>query len=121
VSRRTLVLAMHHPAFHRWSRLKTHTEGLRDAADLLELLGPVARGLVLHGHLHRRIQRVLATSAGQLQQIGATSASLHDDARDRMAGFNLYEIGADGHARVEAIVYQPTTGLFANDSVPKYV
>lgn len=121
VTGRMLVLAMHHPAVNRWSRLKTHLEGLRDASALLELLGPFPRGLVLHGHLHRRIQRALPTSAGKLQQVGATSASLHNDEPDRMAGFNLYDLPAEGPARVEAIVYEPGTGLFVSDSVPKHV
>jgi 3',5'-cyclic AMP phosphodiesterase CpdA len=121
VARRTLVLALHHPVMHRWSRLKTHVEGLRDAAELLGLLGSVERGLVLHGHLHRRLQRVLVTDTGRLLQIGATSASLEHASPDRMSGFNVYELGNDGPARVEAVVYDPITGAFRIDSVPKHV
>ena len=79
VARRALVLALHHPAYHPWSRLKTHLEGLRDAGGLLEALAGVRAGLVLHGHLHRRIQRVVPTRAGKLVQVGATSASLHHE------------------------------------------
>jgi 3',5'-cyclic AMP phosphodiesterase CpdA len=122
VARRTVVVALHHPALHRMSAVKAHLEGLRDAPALLALLRSVARGLVLHGHLHRRIQRTLPNDAGGVLQVGATSASLHHDAPDRMAGFNVYEIGeAGGPARVLAHVYSPSTGDFHVESVPKYV
>jgi len=121
VARRTVVLAVHHPAVHPWTAWKTHLEGLRDAPQLLSLLRPLARGLVVHGHLHRRIHRVLATAVGQVQQIGATSASLHDEAPDRMAGFNVYELRDGGGARVAASVYDPAARAFRDESVPKHV
>jgi hypothetical protein len=38
-----------------------------------------------------------------------------------MAGFNLYELGAAGEARVEAWVYSPTSQTFQLQSVPKLV
>jgi 3',5'-cyclic AMP phosphodiesterase CpdA len=121
VASRTLVLALHHPAVDGGSRLKVHIEGLRDAANLITELQSFSRGLLLHGHLHRRIQRPLPTAAGKLLQVGATSASLHHDDADRMAGFNLYELGAAGEARVEAWVYSPTSQTFQLQSVPKLV
>jgi 3',5'-cyclic AMP phosphodiesterase CpdA len=122
VARRTLVLALHHPVLDRdRSRTRAAMEGLRDAPELLALLMPVARGLVVHGHLHRRVQRVMTTTRGNLQQVGATSASLHDVRVDRMAAFNLYELDEHGVKRVESSVRDPVTGAFAPDSVPKYV
>jgi 3',5'-cyclic AMP phosphodiesterase CpdA len=122
VARRTLVLALHHPALREArSSVKTHLDGLRDAPALLSLLEPVRRGLVLHGHLHRRVQRVVTTSAGQMQHVGATSASLHDERDDRMAAFNLYELDERGVKRIESSVRNPTTGAFASESVPRYV
>jgi 3',5'-cyclic AMP phosphodiesterase CpdA len=123
VARRAVVVALHHPAVHRWSRIKTHLEGLRDAPALLEHLRPLAGGgLLLHGHLHRRISRVVPGAAGALLQVGATSASLHNDAADRMAGFNLYDIREVGTpASVLAHVYSPETGEFHVESVPRYV
>jgi 3',5'-cyclic AMP phosphodiesterase CpdA len=121
VARRTLVLALHHPPVHAWSRLKAHLEGLRDAPALLSLLMPVSRGLILHGHLHRRVQRDVTTTRGTVHQIGATSASLHDETADRMAGFNVYDIDERGVARIEAVVHVPSTGAFVLESVPRYV
>ncbi len=121
VAGRTVVVAIHHPPAHRWSRIKAHLEGLRDAPALLAQLRGLAGSVVLHGHLHRRIQRVL-TSDGGILQVGATSASLHHDAPDRMAGFNVYEIG-DGSRPVTVLahVYAPESGTFEVQSVPRYV
>jgi 3',5'-cyclic AMP phosphodiesterase CpdA len=129
VAGRTIVLVLHHPAVHGWSRLKTHIEGLRDAPALIGELRSLAGGLVLHGHLHRRIQRSLDTGAGQMLQVGATSASLHHEEPDRMAGFNVYEVGDEADrrgpkpstARVLAHVYSPETDTFRVESVPRHV
>jgi len=118
VRRRTLVLALHHPPAHAWTPAKAYLEGLRDARALLSLLEPVQAGLVLHGHLHRRLQQPLPTRAGELQQVGATSASLHSADPDRMAGFNVYEVDDAGVSRVDAFVYQPDAATFRAGSVP---
>jgi 3',5'-cyclic AMP phosphodiesterase CpdA len=120
VSGRTIVLALHHPVVHEWSTLKQRIEGLRDAPALLRLLRTLERGLVLHGHLHRRIERAITTAGGKLQHLGTTSASLHHDAPDKMAGFNLYDVDSRGEARTEARVYDPSSDSFVVGSVPKH-
>jgi len=120
VAGRTVVLVLHHPAVHSWTRVKAYAEGLRDAPDLLSELRHLTRGLVLHGHLHRRIQRSITVPGGMLQ-VGATSASLHHAEPDRMAGFNVYDVGATEEPRVEAYVYAPDSGTFHLESVPKHV
>lgn len=116
VRQRTLVLALHHPVVDDWSRTKRYVEGLRDARTVLMLLDPLRKGLVLHGHLHRRVQRDVGR--GSMKQVGATSASLDHAAPDRMAGFNLYELGADSSFTITAKVYRPSTSSFAIQSVP---
>jgi 3',5'-cyclic AMP phosphodiesterase CpdA len=121
VARRLVVIATHHPVEHPWPGAKGYLEGLRDAPLLMERLRGVSGGLLLHGHLHRRIQRDLRTEAGTLLQVGATSASLHHTAADRMAGFNLYDLGDTSIERVRAHVYSPETGTFASEAVPKHV
>lgn len=118
VSQRTVILALHHPAVTGWSRAKQHLEGLRDAPALLSVLRDLPRGLVLHGHLHRRVQRLIETPNGTIRQVGATSASLHHDAPDRMAGFNLYEIEDAGVTCIQAMVYESRTGCFELRHVP---
>jgi 3',5'-cyclic AMP phosphodiesterase CpdA len=96
VSRRTPVLALHHPPHNPKSRLKTMIEGLDDAAVLWTNVRQIPVGLVLHGHLHRRVRRSDPTLEGSVVSVGATSASLEHEAPGKMAGFNVYEIGDDG-------------------------
>jgi 3',5'-cyclic AMP phosphodiesterase CpdA len=97
---RTPVVLQHHPIHNPPSTAKRMLEGLADAAAEARILGKVRRGLVLHGHLHRRIQRRLSTDRGHLEAVGATSASLLHASDERMAGFNLYEITNDGALHV---------------------
>jgi 3',5'-cyclic AMP phosphodiesterase CpdA len=120
VRKRTVVLALHHPAIHPWSRVKHHVEGLRDAPALLSLLRQLSHGVVVHGHLHRRLQCSITTSCGNLTHIGATSASLQDDSIDRMAGYNVYDIDEEGVKRVEARVLDPRSGAFRVEAVPMH-
>jgi 3',5'-cyclic AMP phosphodiesterase CpdA len=121
VARRTVVIALHHPVLHGWSRVKVHLEGLRDGPALASLLATQSRGLVLHGHLHRRVLRTMTTPGGAVQQVGATSASLHDEAAGRMAGFNIYEVDARGVSRIEASVHDPASGTFTLEGIPEQV
>ena len=93
---RTPVILQHHPIHNPASRAKTALEGLGDAGEEARVLGKVRRGLLLHGHLHRRVHRRLATERGQVDAIGATSASLLHESDERMAGFNVYEVRPDG-------------------------
>jgi 3',5'-cyclic AMP phosphodiesterase CpdA len=122
VKKRTPVVLVHHPAHNPASRLKALLEGLWDADALAQHLGQVPRGLILHGHLHRRQERALVTDVGAMRVVGATSASLHahpGHEHARMAGFNLYEIDADGAiTRVEAHVLDPETSSFSVAAVP---
>jgi 3',5'-cyclic AMP phosphodiesterase CpdA len=114
---RTPVVLMHHPVHNPSSWMKSRTEGLDDAEELIRRLSQITRGLVLHGHLHRRIRQGLNTSAGQLDAIGATSASLLHPNPSRMAGYNLYEFGDDGGiTSIGARVFDPATGVFRPQS-----
>lgn len=99
VKGRTAVILQHHPIHNHPSAAKRVLEGLGDAADEARLLGQVRRGLVLHGHLHRRVRRRLHTDRGHLDAVGATSASLLHESDERMAGFNVYEVNDDGAVR----------------------
>ncbi|HVH45801.1 MAG TPA: metallophosphoesterase, partial [Labilithrix sp.] len=121
VKRRTPLLALHHPIHNPSSRLKTWVEGLVDASDLGDAVAQIERGLLLHGHLHNRMQRAFPTRAGALLAVGATSASLHHEDQHRMAGFNLYEFdGAGGLLKVEAHVLDPKSDTFRIDAVPSW-
>jgi 3',5'-cyclic AMP phosphodiesterase CpdA len=114
IKKRIPVLALHHPVVTHFSPLKRYTEGLRDAPELLAVLRPVDSGLIVHGHLHRRVQRAV----GGLRQIGATSASLEHHDRDRMAGFNVYAVAEGRLVDPEAFVYEPATQSFRAATIP---
>jgi 3',5'-cyclic AMP phosphodiesterase CpdA len=122
VKRRTPILALHHPIHNPRSRVKAWVEGLRDADRLVDAIASVTKGLVVHGHLHGRMQRDLPTRAGSIVSIGATSASLHHEDEARMAGFNVYEVDGGGAlVDVVAHVLEPSSQTFRIDSVPKWV
>ena len=90
-----------------------------DAPELTKLLERQTHGLVLHGHLHRRVSRDLRTGRGLLASVGATSASLHHADADRSAGFNLYEIDDAGRiTRQEAHVFEPERSTFRTQDIP---
>lgn len=121
VKRRTAILALHHPVHNPPSRIKTLVEGLVDAHDLTSVLAPLRSGLLLHGHLHNRMQRTLATTAGSVLAIGATSASLHHENEHRMAGFNVYELDGGGAlVDVAAHVFDPQKDAFRIERVPSW-
>jgi 3',5'-cyclic AMP phosphodiesterase CpdA len=119
VKKRTPVVLVHHPPVAPRSPMKMMMQGLRDGAELLERLGGVARGVVLHGHLHKRVQSRLPTRAGELLVVGATSASLHHDHAARMSGFNVYELDDHGElVSIEAHVLDPAEETFHREPVP---
>lgn len=120
VASRTAIILQHHPIHNPTSRAKTALEGLTDAEAEASLLRRVRRGLVLHGHLHRRIQRKLPTDRGHLDAVGATSASLLHDSDERMAGFNVYELENDGAVRsIESHRLLAETETFREVAIPK--
>ena len=119
VQKRTPVILLHHPIHNPPTKVKTFVEGLWDADALIRELRGLHRGLVLHGHLHVRRQRALATPLGELLSVGATSASLQHDHEHKMAGFNLYEFDDSGKlGTVEAHVLDSSAESFHIESVP---
>jgi 3',5'-cyclic AMP phosphodiesterase CpdA len=121
VSRRTVVILQHHPIHNPPSRAKTLLEGLVDADQELALLSHLERGLVLHGHLHRRIHRTVETVRGTVDAVGSTSASLLHEDLDRMAGFNIYTFDEKGSLQgVDAMRFDERSSTFVEASVPKH-
>jgi 3',5'-cyclic AMP phosphodiesterase CpdA len=113
VARRTPVILVHHSPFDSRFRIEQLRSGLVDAKALRRALAPLARGLVLYGHLHVRRHARLVTASGALDVVSATAAGLdHPDDRIR-AGFNSYEIDDDGRvASIEAWVLERTSLAF---------
>jgi|SRR5208283_1516775 len=118
VARRLPVILIHHPPVDTRTRLAQLRDGLVDAAAFQRALAPLARGLVLFGHLHLRVRCELETAVGTLDVIGASGAALdHPDPSVR-AGFNLYEIDDDGRiATVEAEVVDPSSGTLRQTTI----
>ncbi len=117
---RTPVLLQHHPWHNPPSRTKTLFEGLWDAAEEGHALREVERGLLLHGHLHRRIHREVRTERGYLDAVGATSASLIHPAADRMAGFNVYQFDQSGAVvRLASHRLDAASGAFEDAELPR--
>jgi 3',5'-cyclic-AMP phosphodiesterase len=58
---KAMVLVVHHPPFHPVKAMKW-IDGLRGGANVLELLARHPRLQLLHGHLHRIFNHILATS-----------------------------------------------------------
>lgn len=96
VKARTPIILQHHPIHNPASFAKSALEGLWDAQGELKALREVARGLLLHGHWHRRVRTPQPTERGSIEVVGATSASLLHEDHNKMAGFNVYEIASDG-------------------------
>jgi 3',5'-cyclic AMP phosphodiesterase CpdA len=115
VRSRTPVIALHHPLFNPASRIKARLEGIDDSAALLARLSRLGRGLVAHGHLHRRIWRTLRTETGHWDVVGATSASLAHPNPERAAGYNVYDIDDSGTVRaIAAMALDPASGEFTS-------
>lgn len=120
VRRRLPVVLVHHPPVASGLRIARLRDGLLDAAGLRRTLGGLARGMVLFGHIHRRVRCRLPTSAGSLDVIAASGAALdHPDDAVR-AGFNLYEIDGDGRvALVQAQVVDASGRALRPATIPE--
>ncbi len=94
------MVLVHHPPFDSRLRLAQLRGGLVDAAALRRALAPLARGLLLYGHLHERRHRRL----GSVDAVCATAAALDHPSPACRAGVNLYEVGAAGVVAIEASV-----------------
>jgi 3',5'-cyclic AMP phosphodiesterase CpdA len=120
VMARTPIVLQHHPWHNPLGIAKTLLEGLFDAVEEARILRRVPRGLLLHGHLHRRIHRTLPTDVGHIDAIGATSASLLHSSDERMAGFNVYDIANDGSIRgITSHRLIPETQAFREVPIPR--
>ena len=118
VKNRFPVILQHHPWHQPPTARKRFMQGLVDAEAQREVLRSVRRGLLLHGHLHRRVHRILKTEGGHIDEVGATSASLLHDDEHRMSGFNLYEI-VDGDVTLSAHRLDPATEQFVPTRIPR--
>ena len=113
VQQRTPLVLIHHPPVDTRPWLVQLRDGLADGPALRAVLGTLARGVVLFGHLHVRKRCTFQTGSGTLDVIGASGAALvHPDASVR-AGFNMYVFDDRGALiSVEAHVVEPVGSGF---------
>lgn len=112
---RFVLVLVHHPPVYPVGAWKHRMEGLEDAPALGDVLAPLGRGLVAHGHLHRRVQRRL----GRLPVFGATSSSLESSDPDRMCGWNVYEVEGGALVRSYARVWDRERRSFEERAIPE--
>ncbi len=113
------MILVHHNPLDSAPCLRRLYNGLVDARALQEVLAPIARGLVLFGHLHVRRRSRLTTATGTLEVVCASGASIeHPDERIR-AGFNLYTLRDEGDlSSAEAWVLDPETLELCRGELP---
>ena len=72
---KAMVLVMHHPPFHPIRAMKW-IDGLRGGANVLQLLAQHPTLALLHGHLHRIFNHILATSSAAFAVFGRSAEEL---------------------------------------------
>lgn len=86
---KAMVLVVHHPPFHPVKAMKW-IDGLRGGADVLDLLARHPRLQLLHGHLHRIFNHIIATSSAVGAALGQAvlrpKTESTDDAPTRLFG-----------------------------------
>lgn len=87
---RALVAVLHHPPFEHTSRAWQWIDGLRGSARLMNLLERYEDLHVLHGHLHRAVNRPIG--AGRVRIFGAT-ATVED--KEGAPNPRLYDVAGD--------------------------
>ncbi len=119
VVKRTPVLLMHHPLVNPPGYVATWTHGLTEASAIRTIMHRNRNAIVLHGHLHDRAYRVLSRDGSTLHHFGATSASLLHRSPDRVAGYNVYDVSANGLETVHARIYDAQNRSFVERQIPR--
>lgn len=118
----TPVVLAHHPVVNPASALRRLMRGLSDADALRDALAGRPQVLALHGHLHRRGHRTVRAGDTEVHVLGATSASLEHHDRDRVAGYNVYELDDAGRLlRASARVWDAAREDFVDAPLPAMI
>ena len=110
------LVALHHsplPHGHAWRKR------LVDAHETMAILERAGAELVIHGHGHVERLDEVTTASGAMLVLGAPSASYRRDGR---AGWNRYDISAEGRAwriRIETRRWFEADGMRA-DAIEEY-
>jgi 3',5'-cyclic AMP phosphodiesterase CpdA len=88
------VVMIHHPP---WRGATNPGRGLRDAAEFENIIALHGAELVLHGHNHRRMQKLLPGANGAVPVVGAGSASAVPGSPRHLAEYHLYDVSRSGN------------------------
>jgi 3',5'-cyclic-AMP phosphodiesterase len=87
-----IVVVTHHPPFSHARRLWQYIDGLRGATRLVDVLAKSPHVQVLHGHMHRALDRLIG-GLGRSRVFGAPATVEDSEGRPRI---RLYEVGPSG-------------------------
>ena len=110
------VILIHHPPA---AGTVSWRKRLTDAAEFRALVKQYGADLILHGHAHRAARSRLPTPCGNVQVMGAPSASAIGRNHQRMARYYIYRIapGSNGwRVGLSVRIYAPDQKLFITES-----
>jgi 3',5'-cyclic AMP phosphodiesterase CpdA len=90
---RAVLIVMHHPPFSHAGRLWQYIDGLRGAPRLLDLLTRHPRVHLLHGHMHRALDRIIGL--GKHRVFGAPATVDDKEGRPRVRLYQVNGIGLE--------------------------
>jgi 3',5'-cyclic AMP phosphodiesterase CpdA len=112
------IVLLHHPPYdnrNHWLR------SLRDRGRFQEVLKRVGCELVLHGHEHRDLLRMLDGPSGRIPVICVGSATYSDERPARSARYNIYRIEGGRLAEVETWAMRSSGAFERYDSEPSHL
>ena len=114
------VILIHHPPA---AGTVSWRKRLTDAAEFQALVQQYGADLILHGHAHRAARNQLPVPGGNVQVVGAPSASAIGRSHQRMARYYIYRIAPDsGGWKVDLTVriYAPEQKVFITESQEQF-
>jgi 3',5'-cyclic AMP phosphodiesterase CpdA len=111
------IVAIHHPPAGR--RATSRIRGLRDHAELAELLARHGASVVIHGHEHRNLLETLPVPGGTVDVLGVPSGTYHAADPSRTARYRVFEIDDSGQLLGHHLrVWHRDRRRFDHDSSP---
>jgi 3',5'-cyclic AMP phosphodiesterase CpdA len=114
------VILIHHPPA---AGTVSWRKRLTDAAEFQALVQQYGADLILHGHAHRAARNQLPVPGGNVQVVGAPSASAIGRSHQRMARYYIYRIapGSGGwNVDLTVRIYAPEQKVFITESQEQF-
>jgi 3',5'-cyclic AMP phosphodiesterase CpdA len=114
------VILIHHPPA---AGTVSWRKRLTDAAEFQALVQQYGADLILHGHAHRAARNQLPVPGGNVQVVGAPSASAIGRSHQRMARYYIYRIApgsAGWNVDLTVRIYAPEQKVFITESQEQF-